>query len=590
MLLIRLRNLSSKFLLLFFINFTLATTAMGEESLDIWNKEKLKKDKENINITEQEEKESNIDLSKIKNQSNDDIQILNKQDPEIKDKESEIRLVGLYDPEENDLRLDMWSTTDGKIIKETLKRIEKIQLSEFSENIFTNTILTYSYPPKNNFSENDFLKLKLNWLIKRNKTDLIEDFLNKNIEFKEKSRLIKHLVDFYIASADILEGCKKADFIDKEIKDNYLEKFRIYCLILNKKNEEAQLNFDLLREEGRSDKFFNNKILFLLGFNEKSDNKISDKNLLYFYLSSVTVENFKYEPTEKTDKNIWRYLTASNLITIEKLEDPQTISKYEVAANQGTFDKKKIFEIYLSTPFNITQLINADTAYKGLDGYQARALIYQKVLLSDNIERKLDLLFILKDLFQKDKLNNVFKEYLSDSLKNIDPDEIPDEFEKVVKKNIILEDSNKPSKIKYDDKVLHRSRATKIFTEEEPNKEKINKDFLKIYKKISKNKKYFFSIKDVILLETLSNDGLEMPKDLNIQGLSKNLTVPSNIDSLIENGEIGMLMLKLVEIIGSDEIEDLDPETLYFIVNLLNKAKIKKVRNEILNLTLPLRV
>ena len=37
-------------------------------------------------------------------------------------------------------------------------------------------------------------------------------------------------------------------------------------------------------------------------------------------------------------------------------------------------------------------------------------------------------------------------------------------------------------------------------------------------------------------------------------------------------------MLKLVEIIGSDEIEDLDPETLYFIVNLLNKAKIKKVK------------
>ena len=49
-------------------------------------------------------------------------------------------------------------------------------------------------------------------------------------------------------------------------------------------------------------------------------------------------------------------------------------------------------------------------------------------------------------------------------------------------------------------------------------------------------------------------------------------------------------MLKLVEIIGSDELQNLDPETLYFIVNLLNKAKIKKVRNQILNLTLPLRV
>ena len=81
-----------------------------------------------------------------------------------------------------------------------------------------------------------------------------------------------------------------------------------------------------------------------------------------------------------------------------------------------------------------------------------------------------------------------------------------------------------------------------------------------------------------------------MPKDLDIKRLSKDLTVPSNLNSLVEKEEIGILMLKLVEIIGSDEVKDLDPETLYFIANLLNKAKIKKVRNEILNLTLPLRV
>ena len=78
-----------------------------------------------------------------------------------------------------------------------------------------------------------------------------------------------------------------------------------------------------------------------------------------------------------------------------------------------------------------------------------------------------------------------------------------------------------------------------------------------------------------------------MPKDLNMDLLSKNLTVPSNIDLLVDKGEIGMLMFKLVEIIGSDDIENLDPETLYFIVNLLNKAKIKKVRKQILNLALP---
>ena len=137
---------------------------------------------------------------------------------------------------------------------------------------------------------------------------------------------------------------------------------------------------------------------------------------------------------------------------------------------------------------------------------------------------------------------------------------------------------------------MHRSKVIKYFVDQNPNKEKANKDFLSIYKKISKNKKYFFSIKDIILLETLSSDGFEMPKEFDKNVLSKNLTVPGNISALIEKDEIGMLMLKLIEIIGTDDVKSLDPETLYFIVNLLNKAEIKKVRNKILNLTLPLRV
>ena len=585
MLLTRLLSLSSKFLFLLSFLMFFHFQAMGDESADIWKKEtNTNEKKENTKEGKTHEK-SKIDFSK-ENKNLDEIKIVDS-DTNL---ENPTRLSGLYDPEKNDLNLNMWSNTNGEEIEKVFKRIEKVQLSSFSEKIFIDTIFTYSYPAKANLSKDKFLKLKINWLIKNNKLSLIEEFLNTNLEFSGKSKLIKHLVDYYIMSANTSEGCKKVSFINKEIKDNYLEKFRIYCLLLNKKDQQAQLNFDLLREEGRSDKFFSNKILFLLGLNEKPDNKISDKNLLYFYLSSITVENFKYEPTQKTDKSIWKFLNASNLISLEQLEDPEVIKKYEIAANEGTFDKNKIFEIYLSVPFNIKQLINADTIYKSLDGHEARALIYQKTLLSDDLENKLNLLFLLKDLFEKDNLNNIFKENLSDTLKDIDSDDIPDQFKKVVEKNIILQKTNEPGKIKYDDKILHRSKVVKIFTEEKPNREKLNKDFLSIYKKVKKNKKYFFSIKDVILIEALYSEGFKMPKELDVQGLSKDLTVPPNLDSLVEREEIGIFMLKLVEIIGSDEIKDLDPETLYFIVNLLNKAKIKKIRNEILNLTLPLRV
>ena len=585
--LIKLSKSSSKLSTCFFI-FTFffnSFTFAEEKPVDIWANENNNIKKEKVIKIEKNLEKSKIDLQKIEDKKREDIKISDAQDIS-----EDIKLIGLYEPEKNDFSLDMWSNTDGELIGSAIKRIEKIKLSKFSEDIFLNTILTYSYPPKKNLSENEFLKLKIDWLIKNNKIDLIENFLNNNLEFDGKSKLIKYLVDFYISTAKISEGCKKIDFISKEIKDNYLEKFRIYCLILNEKKEEAQINLDLLREEGRSDKFFDDKILFLLGLKDKSTNKIFDNNLLNFYLSSITIEGFNYEPTKKTDKNIWKYMVASNLIVIDKIEDPEKIKKYEAAANDGTFDKDKIFEIYLSIPFSINQLINANTIYQSLESYESRALIYQKTLLSDDIENKLKLLFLLKDLFEKDKLNNIFKENLSETLKSFDNNDLPEDYKKIVEKNIIVEKDNSIGKIKYDDKVLHRSKVIKIFTDEEPNREKLNKDFSNIYKKIKRNKKYFFSIKDIILLETLYSDGIEMPKDLDIINLSKDLTVPSNMNSLVENGEIGLLMLKLVEIIGSDDIKNLDPETLYFINKLLNQGKIKKVRNQILNLTLPLRV
>ena len=67
--------------------------------------------------------------------------------------------------------------------------------------------MTYSYSPQKNLTEKEFLKIKINWLVKNNKIEIIEKFLNKNLEFDGKSKLIKHLVDHYISSAYINEGC-----------------------------------------------------------------------------------------------------------------------------------------------------------------------------------------------------------------------------------------------------------------------------------------------------------------------------------------------------------------------------------------------
>ena len=78
------------------------------------------------------------------------------------------KIYGIIDPEENNFTLNMWQNTDGKQIKDAFKRLNKLKLSNVAEEIFINTILTNSYLPKNNMTDEEFLELKMNWLIKNN--------------------------------------------------------------------------------------------------------------------------------------------------------------------------------------------------------------------------------------------------------------------------------------------------------------------------------------------------------------------------------------------------------------------------------------
>ena len=115
------------------------------------------------------------------------------------------------------------------------------------------------------------------------------------------------------------------------------------------------------------------------------------------------------------------------------------------------------------------------------------------------------------------------------------------------------------------------------------------KDFKTVYKKIKRNKKYFISIKDIIVLESLSKDGIDLPKELDLNIISSELTIPQNLESIVNQKQTGLVMLKIIEIIGEDDIINLDPETLYFLNNILNKLNLKKIRNNILSEALPVR-
>ena len=580
---ISLSHLNKIILFVIFLIILTFNQVFGEdEPVDIWEKKENQNENEEDNEIDQE-KDITIESPII---SDDIKKIVIKIDENTITGQNQ-SVIGIFDPAENNFNLNMWSKTDGEDIKKVLKRLDKLKLSKLSEDLLFQVLFTNAYSPKKNLDSDEFLKIKINWLINKKRIKDLETLLNNNPEVGQNSKAIKFLVNEYLSSADIKSACDNINFIDAKVQNDYLEKFTIYCLINNDRKEEAQLIFDLLIERGFKDKFFENKINFLLGISDKTDQKILDNNLLNFYLSHITSDSFEYEPNDKTDQYIWRYLSSANLIQVNDFKNEDVILTYEQAAAQNSFENEEIFKIYLKMSFNFNQLVNAREIYKNLPNYKARALIYQSILLSDSVEKKIDLAFLLKDLFIEDKLFNIYAEELSNILKSIDPNEIPENYVELIKQNL---DRNLADEVKFDNDILHRSKVIKHFLD---NNEKLNrteKDFKSVYKKIKKNKKYFISIKDIVVLESLVADGISLPEDLNYSELSSQLTVPKSLQDLASQNQIGLVMLKIVEIIGEDNISDLDPETIYFLNRILNDLNLKKIRNNILSEALPVRV
>ena len=235
-----LKLLNKKYLLIFIIFFLLFSLNLraDDEPIDIWNLEK--KVEQNSSVTVSENDESNeIKIDINKNDPNSAINTIYS-DPLG---ENKISIVGLYDPEDHGLNIDMWSNSDGNEIKLILNKLDKTNLSKDSNEILDIALLTNSYLPKENITEEKFIDFKLKYLIKNNDKNLIKSYLIKNEKNIYNSKLIKFYINDYAENSDLENACKIFDEV-KYFGNDYINKFQIYCLIDQKK--EKKRNFFLI--------------------------------------------------------------------------------------------------------------------------------------------------------------------------------------------------------------------------------------------------------------------------------------------------------------------------------------------------------
>ena len=583
--------LNKKFLLILiiFLPFELSLFA-EDEPIDIWKIEKSKSDviSSDNNLIKPEDAQKKIEPSIYDLQSKnikDEIQL----DQTLTSKETQI--IGLYDPAANGLDINMWSNSNGDQIKNIFRNLYKMNLSNDAKELLNISLLTNAYYPDQNITRQEFLEIKSDWLIKNSNLQLIEQYLLENQIVDKNIKLTRYLVDQYLSNSDVDKACEIFSKNTKLIEDKYLSMFNIYCLISDNKFDEAQLKYDLRKELGFVDKYFEDKINYLFGYTKDINKEISERSILDFHLAHVTNSQFSFEPKKNTSKLIWKYLSTSNLLfNIDEIEitDIDKISTIEKATHDKNYSERELFELYKKFQFNINQLLNIKDSYKLLSAMEGRALIYQGILITSNLEKKLELIKILKESFIEAEVGNAFDEELRLFLSKVDLKDVPSNFTNFYLLNTQSED-NLIKNIKFNNKVLHQSKLVNYFGDDY-NKKDFQKSINNFLKKIKRDKKYFVSKKDIIFIEALKSDGIKISNKFEDLYAINESEMPSDIQVMINNEDIGGSLLRIVEVIGQDEIDDIDDDTMYFIINTLNQLNTDPIRNKLLLKVLPLKV
>ena len=586
-------KLLNKKKIIFILTFLFSLNVFAEnEPVDIWNLEKENLKKKSI------EKNQNTE-SLIQGTKTDESSIFKKQskkknktillDETLNTKD--IKIIGLYDPEDYDLDINMWSNSDGQQLKNIFSNLNKLDLSNDASEIMEILMLTNTFYPNKNITEEEFLKFKSDWLIKNSDLNLIEEYLLKNQAINTHPKLTKYLVDQHLSNFELKKSCEIFLKNTQPINDTYLSKFNIYCLFSLDKKNEAQLVLDLKKELGFKDDYFEKKMNFLFGYSDNINKDISEKSILDFHLAHRVNPKLIFEPNDNTKKIIWKYLSSANLLyNVQDIEVSEfdKILTIEKAVHNKNYPEKDLFEIYKRFQFNINQLLNAENSHKSLTKIEARSLVYQRILLESDVNKKLELLEILKNLFIKSNISEAFDDELKKFLESMNQEDISSKFEGFYF-TYLQNKENSEKKIKINNDTMHQSKLLNYFNGDYA-KPKIEKDVNNFLKKIKKNKKYFFSKKDIIFIESLKSDGVKIAKKYDNLYEVNETEIPTDIQVMINNDEKGAALLRIVEVIGQDDLEKMDEDTLYFIITTLNRLDIDLIRNKILLKVLPLKV
>ena len=591
---ISLLKLSKRILILSI--FVSSSSLVLSDPKDIW------KQSQEITIKENQNKKienSENNLNKDLPQTTFDKEKLNlsvneiSQSEEINDQEL---IFGLYEPEDTKINLNFWSDVDNNLysrVFETLLNKEKNSLVAVSEKVL------FSKSNINVFEDKGerHLSFIADWLINNQKMKLIDQVIDQNKIINKNAKLLKFLFTHYLSLGQIDKACSYTKLMTVDVQSIDLEKYKIFCLINNKKIKQAQSQLELTRETSSLDNFFVGKVNFLTGISDqKSD--INFENVFYTHLTLITNDSLelKYNNFSKS-KELRNYFFKSNLankLLDDAMKDTSPDKKKELndlviflerSVNEDLYPYEKILDIYKKYNFSFNQLFQVEDAVKNLRRPESHAILYQAMLLAQKPDIKLKILNNFKDKLTVNGLEKIAEPvyYLElEKIYSTNPDLIDQKIVEKIK-NFKISEENKDKS--FNNNYFFSSEIKKLLDKKLTKKDK--KKILNLlgdFDKKIKEKSYKLTNKDIALINILNAQKIDLPKSMSDVIYNKEIYIPNEIFNSIEKKLNDEAILKtLLFIADLDETKNNYTRDILAIIKIFDNIKLDSLKTTFIN-------
>ena len=160
-----LKLLSKKLLIITLTLFASFKVHSSDKPVDIWKENEKKSDQNSVsNLPADESNNLSSEISIYNKKSNDDtLDIVE----DISLNSKKIKISGLYDPQDYDLNINMWSNSDGDQLKDLFGRITRLNLSEDASELMNISILTNAHYPKKKYYRERIFKIEIRLVNKK---------------------------------------------------------------------------------------------------------------------------------------------------------------------------------------------------------------------------------------------------------------------------------------------------------------------------------------------------------------------------------------------------------------------------------------